>query len=277
MLQQRWEAKIRRKESSPQPGIELTTTRSWVGHAHHWADRAGFFKVLLVHIFFYNNRPNHEVQCIGLAMLFRLVRRNWAPKQGSGKLKKKKWCDFGHSRVLFMKNFVSFLRHFLSILSSDFTGAACRVSYTKRKYRCDECRTRVYVHAMQWLFGMKKNGRWQKIQTRVRMRGFSGWHGPYLLVDTLTISQTTHFQLFQIGFADDNFKIGIQWLKGLQRGRKHWGKRNNFSFSHSVFKRLVSQGRQKVSLCGNGLSLVFSEHGLFLPYQLADKNAFWWR
>ena len=27
---------------------------------------------------------------------------------------------------------------------------------------------------------------------------------------------------------------------------------SNFSFSHSVFKRLVSQGRQKVSLCGNG-------------------------
>ena len=30
---------------------------------------------------------------------------------------------------------------------------------------------------------------------------------------------------------------------------------NNFSFSHSVFKRLVSGGGgQKVSLCGNGLS-----------------------
>ena len=29
---------------------------------------------------------------------------------------------------------------------------------------------------------------------------------------------------------------------------------SNFSFSHIVFKRLVSKGRQKVSLCGNGLS-----------------------
>ena len=29
---------------------------------------------------------------------------------------------------------------------------------------------------------------------------------------------------------------------------------SNFSFSHSVFKRLVSQGRQKASLCGNGLN-----------------------
>ena len=40
-------------------------------------------------------------------------------------------------------------------------------------------------------------------------------------------------------------------------GRKHCGKRrncsSNFSFSHCVFKRLVSQGHQKVSLCGNGL------------------------
>ena len=30
---------------------------------------------------------------------------------------------------------------------------------------------------------------------------------------------------------------------------------SNFSFSHCVFKRFVSQGRQKVSLCGNGLTL----------------------
>ena len=41
MLQLRWEAKIRRKECSPQPGIELTTTWSWVRHAHHWAIQAG--------------------------------------------------------------------------------------------------------------------------------------------------------------------------------------------------------------------------------------------
>ena len=37
---------------------------------------------------------------------------------------------------------------------------------------------------------------------------------------------------------------------------------SNFSFSHSVFKRLVSQGRQKVSLCGNGLTL----------YQMTKSN-----
>ena len=33
---------------------------------------------------------------------------------------------------------------------------------------------------------------------------------------------------------------------------------SNFSFSHSVFSKLVSQGRQKVSLCGNGLSGIHS-------------------
>ena len=43
LLLQRWEAKIRQKEKSPQPGIELTTTRSWVWHAHHWVTRAGLF------------------------------------------------------------------------------------------------------------------------------------------------------------------------------------------------------------------------------------------
>ena len=32
---------------------------------------------------------------------------------------------------------------------------------------------------------------------------------------------------------------------------------SNFSFSHSVFKRLVSHGSQKVSLCGNELITKF--------------------
>ena len=29
---------------------------------------------------------------------------------------------------------------------------------------------------------------------------------------------------------------------------------SNFSFSHNVFKRLLSETHQKVSLCGNGLN-----------------------
>ena len=38
------------------------------------------------------------------------------------------------------------------------------------------------------------------------------------------------------------------------REKEKWLFMSQFSFSHSVFKRLVSQGRQKESLCGNGLN-----------------------
>ena len=37
---------------------------------------------------------------------------------------------------------------------------------------------------------------------------------------------------------------------------------SNFFFSHNVFKRLVSQGRQKVPLCGNGLNHILWKLGL---------------
>ena len=55
MLQQRWEAKTRRKESLPQQGIKLTTTRSWVWHAHRWANRIGCQ---------WHRRLCHSFQCI---------------------------------------------------------------------------------------------------------------------------------------------------------------------------------------------------------------------
>ena len=38
-------------------------------------------------------------------------------------------------------------------------------------------------------------------------------------------------------------------------GKGEIARYEEFSFSHSVFKRFVSQGRQKVSLYGNGLTL----------------------
>ena len=63
---------------------------------------------------------------------------------------------------------------------------------------------------------------------------------------------------------EESYPNRIQILESLENGRK-LSKRventvgkgklivtSNFSFSHRVFKRLVSQGRQKVSLCGNG-------------------------
>ena len=46
---------------------------------------------------------------------------------------------------------------------------------------------------------------------------------------------------------------------------------SNFSFSHSVFKRLVSQGRQKVSLCGNGLT----HNQTIFTFNDPEKEASW--
>ena len=76
-------------------------------------------------------------------------------------------------------------------------------------------------------------------------------------------SQTTNFQLFQIvrEFADDNFKDDENDRKFSKRGRKkNWEKEklldtSNFSFSRSVFKRLVLQTRKNQGLFGKGLKL----------------------
>ena len=77
----------------------------------------------------------------------------------------------------------------------------------------------------------------------------------------LTHYQTTNFRLFQIeGLCRQQFQIWRKWLKVIQTGSKTlWEKEkllvtSNFSFSRSAFKRLVSQGHQKGSLCGNGLT-----------------------
>ena len=54
-------------------------------------------------------------------------------------------------------------------------------------------------------------------------------------------------------FADDNFKFDENGRKLSKREENTVT--SNFSFSHGVFKRLVSKRRQKVSLFGNGLTL----------------------
>ena len=61
-------------------------------------------------------------------------------------------------------------------------------------------------------------------------------------------------------FPDDNLKfdengskLSKQW-KALREKQKLLVT-SNFSFSHSIFKRLVSQGRQKMSLSEKGLNL----------------------
>ena len=47
---------------------------------------------------------------------------------------------------------------------------------------------------------------------------------------------------------------------------------SNFSFSHSVFKRLALQGRQKVSLCGNGLIIYLSSIETLICHKEIEVN-----
>ena len=77
----------------------------------------------------------------------------------------------------------------------------------------------------------------------------------------LTLSQTTNFRLFQTErVCRWQFQIWWKWKKVLQTGRKHCG---DFSFSHSVFKRLVLQTHKNQGLFGKGLnwpSLIFRKY-----------------
>ena len=60
-------------------------------------------------------------------------------------------------------------------------------------------------------------------------------------------------------FADDKLNVTIMIVSGFNRVDNIVGKgeiacTSNFSFTHNVFKRLLSQTGQKVSLCENGLN-----------------------
>ena len=69
-------------------------------------------------------------------------------------------------------------------------------------------------------------------------------------------------------FADDNFKFDkngrklSKWVENTV-GKGEIACYEQFLLFHSVFKRLVSQGHQKVSLCGNGLNIY---HTMFSPF-----------
>ena len=61
-------------------------------------------------------------------------------------------------------------------------------------------------------------------------------------------------------FADDKLSVTKMKISVFDRVESIVGKgeiayTSNFSFFHNVFKRLLSQKRQTVSLCGNGLNL----------------------
>ena len=80
----------------------------------------------------------------------------------------------------------------------------------------------------------------------------------FLFVSPLTddkISDQTKLK----AFAFDKLNVTKMIISVFDRVENIVGKgeiacRSNFSFSHNVFKRLLSQTRQMVSLCGNGLN-----------------------
>ena len=62
-------------------------------------------------------------------------------------------------------------------------------------------------------------------------------------------------------FADDKLDVTKMVIYVFDRienivGNGEIACTSNFFFSHNVFKRLLSQTRRKVSLCGNGLSRI---------------------
>ena len=66
-------------------------------------------------------------------------------------------------------------------------------------------------------------------------------------------------------FADDKLNVSKMIISVFDRVENIVEKgeivcTSNFSFSHNVFKRLLPQRRQKVSLCGNELNFVFWYH-----------------
>ena len=73
----------------------------------------------------------------------------------------------------------------------------------------------------------------------------------------------TNFRLFQMKkFANANFEFDgngrkiSKWVENTV-GKKKLLHMSNFSFYHSVFKRLVSQARKNQGLLGKGLSADF--------------------
>ena len=74
-----------------------------------------------------------------------------------------------------------------------------------------------------------------------------------MISNLLTHYQTTILHSSKLKeFADDNFKLD-EMAESYPNGKKTLWEKEKLLVT-SVFKRLVSQGRQKVSLCGNGLN-----------------------
>ena len=76
-------------------------------------------------------------------------------------------------------------------------------------------------------------------------------------------------------FADDKSNVTKMIISVFDRVENIVGKEeiactSNFSFSHNVFKRVLSLTCQKVSLCGNGLTLSHT----MTPFDAPGKQTF---
>ena len=78
-------------------------------------------------------------------------------------------------------------------------------------------------------------------------------------------------------FADEKLNVSKMIISVFDRVENIVGKgeiacTSNFSFSHNVFKRLLSQRCQKVSLCGNGLiNLSQTSSGFYMSFESLIK------
>ena len=122
------------------------------------------------------------------------------------------------------------------------------------KYQTIKCNILAYTKAETTFFCMQLEYKISKLCHKINKKIFQE--------HDLTLSQTTKFKLFQTERAcRRQFKICLKWQKILQMGRKTlWEKEKllitrNFSFSHSVFKRLLLQTRKNQGLFGKGLKL----------------------
>ena len=96
---------------------------------------------------------------------------------------------------------------------------------------------------------------------------------------TLTLSQTTNFRLYQTErVCRKQFQVPSKWQKVPQIGRKTVREKekllvtSNFSFSHSVLKRLFLQTRKNQGLFGKGLKGVCYGRPLLQAWLLSDLN-----
>ena len=120
---------------------------------------------------------------------------------------------------------------------------------------------KILIHAAfslssAWSFNFKQTKIWS---FSIELNGIHVLLSIFLV---LTHYQMINFRLFQTErVCRRQFQIWQKWQKVIQMGRKHCGKRRNcllraISPFLTVFsKGFVSQGRQKVSLCGNGFKL----------------------